>query len=101
MKIAFATGLKAGGNLRDQSFSLDTLTVNVSDTVKVAVDAFVKKMGQGGFALNTRVEPMSIGRALVAGAARRARKMPPGLNVSAAAWTPRSTCPASCPRSKS
>lgn len=77
--LSFGTALQAGGNLRENSFSLDRLTVNVSDTIKVGVDAFVKNMGQGGFAFNTRVEPISIPRALGLAPPGARAKMPAGM----------------------
>lgn len=76
--LSLATTLRAGGNLPGQNFVLDKVTLNVSDTIKVAVDGWVKKLGNEGFELNTRIEPLNIPRAL---AIVPAGLRPPGLTV--------------------
>lgn len=79
--LSFGTQLEAGGNLIEQTFSLDRLAVNVADTIKLGVDAKIRKLGLDGFELNARVEPLSIPRALALAPPGARKAMPPGLAV--------------------
>ena len=84
VETSLHAGLDVSGDLATMSFDLSRMDVDVNDTVKLATTAQLKNMGEKGFTVDFRLDPLSLPKVLAMAPPGALASLPPGFKLDGA-----------------